>query len=136
MNLGEPMQRLVDAVAAPDGPMISMTKADACAIGMELLRLRTALAETKECMRRSDEVVTIGAQEKYRVDGLLTKAEAELARVAGDAARLKYLHDHPKQAQAFFWNYQGRKERNAAIDAAMGRTGDSTDAPSPTPGTR
>lgn len=41
----------------------------------------------------------------------------ELERVKTDAARLKHLHDDPKRAQAYFWNYDGRKERNAAIDA-------------------
>jgi len=47
---------------------------------------------------------------------LAVKALRELLK---DAERLKHLHDDPKRAQAYFWNHQGRKERNAAIDEAM-----------------
>lgn len=48
---------------------------------------------------------------------LAAKSE-ECERLREDAERLKHLHDDPLRAQAYFWNYQGRKERTAAIDAA------------------
>ena len=43
----------------------------------------------------------------------------ELEAARKDAERLKHLHDDPKRAQAYFWNHQGRNERNAAIDTAL-----------------
>src|SRR3990167_2620116 len=43
----------------------------------------------------------------------------ELEAAKKDTERLKHLHDDPKRAQAYFWNHQGRKKRNAAIDAAL-----------------
>lgn len=48
-----------------------------------------------------------------------TELEAECEALRNDAARLKHLHDDPLRAQAYFWNHKGRKDRNAAIDAAM-----------------
>jgi hypothetical protein len=44
---------------------------------------------------------------------------AEIARLEKDAARFNWCQNNPKLAQAMFWNYQSRKQRAEAIDAAI-----------------
>jgi len=42
------------------------------------------------------------------------------AETVKNAARFAYLQSiSPVEAQAFFWNYSSRKQRAAAIDAAI-----------------
>jgi hypothetical protein len=46
--------------------------------------------------------------------------ERELAEARRDARRFQHLQNAPVvEAQAYFWNYQSRKQRAAAIDAAI-----------------
>ena len=57
--------------------------------------------------------------------GAIAYAAGRAAAIAGardsqDAARYRWLRElDPKDAQAFFWNYTSRKQRDAAIDAAI-----------------
>ena len=45
--------------------------------------------------------------------------ERENARLREDAERYRWLQNQPVPiAQAFFWNYQSRKQRSKAIDKA------------------
>lgn len=47
----------------------------------------------------------------------------EIAELRRDAARFQYLQNcDPKVAQAYFWNYQSRKQRVRAIDDDMAVT--------------
>lgn len=50
----------------------------------------------------------------------LMREAAEAKRIRENAARFVYLQNiDPSKAQAFFWNYTSRKEREKAIDLAM-----------------
>ena len=52
----------------------------------------------------------------------LTQPLTQSVALARDAARYRFLTNLPKvQAQAFFWNWDSRKERAKAIDAAIDR---------------
>lgn len=47
------------------------------------------------------------------------RAIARIAELERDAARFVWCQNHPKEAQAMFWNYSSRKDRAKAIDAAI-----------------
>jgi len=50
----------------------------------------------------------------------LAAANERLREAEKDAQRFQYLQNLPKaDAQAFFWNFDSRKQRAAAIDAAL-----------------
>jgi len=80
----------------------------------EIERLRGELAEAKE---------TITKFGRWQHE-LMTRAEQAESRAAAnekDAQRFNHLQNLPiVEAQAFFWTYASRKQRAAAIDAAMG----------------
>lgn len=59
----------------------------------------------------------IAAGRERALLGVIRAAVAELER---DAARFHYLQNiDKKEAQAFFWHFESRKQRAKAIDAAM-----------------
>lgn len=53
-------------------------------------------------------------------DPVLAKIRDAVAELEKDAARFRYLQNiDKKEAQAFFWHFESRKQRAKAIDAAM-----------------
>ena len=47
------------------------------------------------------------------------RLKAELAEAKKDADIFQWLQDNHVRAQAFFWNYQSRRQRRKAIIEAM-----------------
>ena len=79
-------------------------------------------AELVKHMREESFDCPLCAQAADYLDALAkhcARQAVELDAAQKDAERLKHLHDDPKRAQAYFWNHQGRKKRNAAIDTAL-----------------
>ena len=59
-----------------------------------------------------------------RIQDDLYRVRQELTAQEPDAARFRYLQNIlARDAQAFFWNHSSRKQRAAAIDAAMLKEG-------------
>lgn len=68
-------------------------------------------------------------------EGLTSEVDEDLRRLyarrreARDAARYRHLRElSVVQAQAFFWTYTSRSQRDKAIDVAIGASGSLTDA--------
>lgn len=52
----------------------------------------------------------------------IRELEEKLANAQKNADRFNYLQNiDPKDAQAFFWNFNSRRQRAAAIDASIAK---------------
>ena len=91
---------------------------DECTKACELERVSSD--ETDGRLGEEDEAYNRAIDHCVDAIRVLPLSDLEAGReIVKDAKRLKHLHDNPKRAQAYFWNHQGRKERNAAIDVAI-----------------
>jgi uncharacterized small protein (DUF1192 family) len=72
-------------------------------------------ARCEQCEENND-VIAQGVADR---DATIATLRAEIARLEKDAARFNWCQNNPKLAQAMFWNYQSRKQRAEAIDAAI-----------------
>ena len=100
------------------------TKADlGDAAQVEIERLQSELAEARQKLERYSRLeCEAGDTLGDRLDEFerIKSAERRAAESEKDARRFQGLQNMPvKDAQAFFWNYSSRKQRAAAIDAAI-----------------
>jgi hypothetical protein len=95
-----PANRFKDHEAADE---IDALRRQIAAKDVEIAKLNDALSETIAYHKR-----------------MMEANEVHLSACKADASRFNALQNMPaQQAQAFFWNYQSRKERARAIDIAM-----------------
>lgn len=102
-------------------PSLSEVERDSLIVAAGVLASRAE--DVRSLERQRDAALEDLAGRKVEIEMLYESAEQPQAQnevLRKDAERFRYLQNlDAKDAQAFFWNYQSRKQRAAAIDAAL-----------------
>ena len=90
-----------------------------CECEKRFARLRAENKMLAEELNEQARLFGISAEKELALRAENERLKAELDEAKKDADIFQWLQDNHVRAQAFFWNYQSRKQRRKAILEAM-----------------